>query len=543
MSATLKNICIFVFIGLSLVLSWNVLGTHVVKPSTLHSSENEWHASFPNKGQTTTFRLSFDILSPKAQKPEDSVRITGDATENRLNCVVANSSDNSGDNAVLPYSCKTLFTSTDKSQELRLSALAGVTLTKPPKIEIVKKIRNAPFPVNRLFNLFFILLAFAPIIWALHRYKTVSQWVMVGLAVGLLMWLQPVFSSCLLALIGTYYFAGQSYRRSNQRTSFKILAWVVLTAIILMIFKNFKAVFFLPFEAYGALTLVLPLGTSYFLIRLIDLQLRWHRGQLEDLSFREYLTYVLFPPTIVAGPIELIDGFRSKRLEKISFEDISYGLMRISVGVAKKLIVVDFILASFLFGSGLWDSVALNPFDAGMNVILFCLLAYLFAYLDFSAYSDIAIGMSRLYGYDILENFNWPVLADNISEFWKRWHISLSSWCFRNIFFPILLSSKSRSLALLSTLFAVGLWHDLSLSWMTWGLYHGIGLTTYAYVTDKKRKFKLKIPRALSLILTNIYVAFGFAFGSISDYGLAWQVFIKAWLELLLMPFTLFGMF
>jgi len=531
MTTTLRNIFVFVAIGLGLVMSWNLLGTHAVTPSIITKTNTSWDAKFPDRGQSTTFRLSFDIQPGNNVKPSEALLLNGQPIENDVNCRQLHQSS--------IYRCRTLFTPQPESRQLGLTTLEGTTLLDPPKIEIAKKVRNAPFPVNRLFHFFFILLGIAPLIWIIHKYKAVSQWAIVTLAVSVLMWLQPMFSACLLGLISLYYFAGQAYRRSSNRTSFKILAWVILTAIILMVFKNFKAIFFLPFETYGALALVLPLGTSYFLIRLIDLQLRWHRGQLEDLSFREYLTYVLFPPTIVAGPIELIDGFRTKRLEKIRFEDISIGLMRISIGVAKKLIVVDFILSTLLFSSGLWDNVVLNPFEAGGDVILFCLLAYLFAYLDFSAYSDIAIGMSRLYGYDILENFKWPVLADNISEFWKRWHISLSGWCFRNIFFPILLSSKSRTLALLSTLFAVGLWHDLSLSWMTWGLYHGIGLSIYAYVTDKKRNFKIKLPKTISIALTNIYVAFGFAFGSIANYDMAWQVFMNAWAQLFLLPFNL----
>lgn len=518
-------------IGFTLVLSWTILGSHLVKPNIVNETRASWTAEFPNRGQSTTFVLSF-LASHEGGEAIETV-LSGNAgnTDIPVLCETISTGSN--------YSCKALFTPNGLQSSLKVESSGAQTSLTLPKVEIARKTRNAPFPVNKLFALFFLLLALAPLMWILHRFKVASQWVIVAIAVGILMWLQPFFSACLLGLISAYYYVGNLYRQSSAKSTFKILSWVVLTVIILMIFKNFKAIFFLPFENYGALALVLPLGTSYFLIRLIDLQLRWHRGQLEDLSFREYLTYVIFPPTIVAGPIELIDGFRSKRLEKITFEDISIGLMRISLGVAKKLIIVDFVLTTLLFGTGLWDRVVLNPMDAGFDVVLFCLLAYLFAYLDFSSYSDISIGMSRLYGYDILENFNWPVLASNISEFWKRWHISLSGWCFRNIFFPILMTSKSVTLALLSTLFAVGLWHDLSLSWMTWGLYHGFGLSVYSYLTNKKRKFKIRLPKGVGLFLTNIYVAFGFAFGSIADYSVAWQVFVSAWIELLIAPVTL----
>ncbi|MEL6371026.1 MAG: MBOAT family O-acyltransferase [Pseudomonadota bacterium] len=540
MSTVNRNLVMAGLISLALIAAWTTLSIRIIQPTLSGSQETGWNASFSPKGQITSFRTVFEV---KASTPgvvfydngiigiDDTpiVRVSG---FDKLNC---------SDLKEKTSRCTGLVTVNENPVTINLTPApdaAGVKIAKP-EFKAAKKTRNAPFPPEALITLFFALLLASPIFWVFHRNKTISQLGFVVVAGGVLLTLQPLFSVLLIGLVIGAFYIGQWYRQRSTKTTNFILCWIAITVVALLILKNFKALFLLPFPEYGALSLIVPLGTSYFLIRLIDLQLRWHRGQLADLRLLEYLAYIFFPPTIVAGPIELIDGFRQNRLEKIGFDEISFGLMRITVGIAKKLVIVDLILSELLFASGLWADVTQSPFGSGTAVLAFCVLTYLFAYLDFSAYSDIAIGLSRLYGHRILENFNFPILARNLSDYWKRWHISLSGWCFRNIFFPVMISTKSQTTALICTLLAVGMWHDLSLTWTSWGLYHGVGLSVAGTLGPKIRKRGLMPPSWLTTLGTNVYVACGFAFVGISDFTIAIEVFAAAWLNFLLLPYHL----
>ena len=421
--------------------------------------------------------------------------------------------------------CRGHATLADESLSLSISSPSGASL-KIDGIDTVRQIRQASFDGRWLGRLFLLALAFVPIIVITHQRVALSQWLLIAFSVTARAVLQFGFTLILLAILLGFYAIGRWYRTSDKRSGRFVLTWLASTALMLLVLKNFKAIFLVSFEDYGALALVLPLGTSYFLIRLLDLQLRWHRGQLEDLTLRRYLVYVLFPPTLVAGPIELVDTFFKNRAERITRNDLGDGAMRITIGVAKKLIIVDGILGGLLFESGHWSRVVTNPSGDPWDVVRFCILAYLLAHLDFSSYSDTAIGLARLFGYTIGENFRWPIFAPDLAEFWRRWHISLSGWAFRNVLFPVIATTRNRSAALVITLLTIAMWHDLALTWVTWGLYHGIGMAVLAW-WPWNLVMQGRLRTVGGVVLTNLYVAGGFAFVSVRDYSLAWTIFYQ----------------
>lgn len=130
------------------------------------------------------------------------------------------------------------------------------------------------------------------------------------------------------------------------------------------------------------------------------------------------------------------------------------------------------------------------------------------------------------FGHTIGENFRWPILAPDLAEFWRRWHISLSGWAFRNVFFPVIATTRNRSAALVITLLTIAMWHDLALTWVTWGLYHGIGMAVLAWWPWNLVK-EGRLRTVGGVVLTNLYVAGGFAFVSVRDYSLAWTIFYE----------------
>lgn len=498
-----RSLWITVGFATVLVVIWSFTTSAVNQPE-LATADGEWSATYGEVGAQRDVLVTFASANPD------------EVLENGFDTISCEGGQ-----------CRAVAALSGE-QTLRLVGDIDVT-----SIDVIRQIRSVPFDSSWITRLFVGLLAFVPIYWLLPG-RAPREWLLIGFSVVGLALLQPVFTAILLGVLIAFHAIGVRYRRSENRSSAFILRWIAISALILLFLKNFKAIATLPFEEFGTLALVLPLGTSYFLIRVIDLQLRWHRGQLPDLNLRRYLYYLTFPPTLVAGPIEMVDSFDRNRVNRLASTDVTTGLGRIAIGLAKKLIIVDALLGGLLFGSGLWGQVTTDPSGDSWAVVRFLLLTYLFAYLDFSAYSDIAIGVARLFGHTIIENFNWPILAPDLAEFWRRWHISLSGWAFRNVFFPVMATSKSRTVALVGTLFLVGLWHDLTPSWVTWGLYHGIGLSVLAAWKTKLLRGTPK--KVLGVIATNLYVAGGFAFVTIRDYGLAWRIFI----EYILAPLALF---
>jgi alginate O-acetyltransferase complex protein AlgI len=186
---------------------------------------------------------------------------------------------------------------------------------------------------------------------------------------------------------------------------------------------------------------------------------------------------------MIAGPIKRIQDYtRSLPSAGVEWDGVFLGTRRILVGLFKKAVLADNINIFLEYAF-----VANEPREARYPVMCFHLLVYsLRIYLDFSAYSDIAIGSARLFGIEVPENFNWPYLARNPSQFWRRWHISLSSWITDYVYIPLGGSrSNSRARVALNTCAAMalsGLWHGAAGNFVVWGLYHGLLLVTYRAV-------------------------------------------------------------
>lgn len=256
--------------------------------------------------------------------------------------------------------------------------------------------------------------------------------------------------------------------------------------------------------------LVIPLGISYFTFKLIHYAVEVGRGTIKSRSLPAFLCYVFLFPIFTAGPIERFDHFMTKRQERWDTGSIVEGVTRIIHGLIKKLIIADMFLVMFLGDLEAWRIVQDQTLGVG-TLWRYMVLSYLIAYLDFSAYSDIAIGTSRLFGLQIQENFNWPILAANISEFWKRWHMSLVNWCMSYVFMPILGRWRNPYAATYTTFVAMGLWHGASLNWVLWGLYNAAGLTVFQWWSRYRRKQKWKFPdhplwRYVAIVMTFVFV-------------------------------------
>jgi alginate O-acetyltransferase complex protein AlgI len=273
-------------------------------------------------------------------------------------------------------------------------------------------------------------------------------------------------------------------------------------------------------ELTGVPKLVLPLGLSFFTFEFIHYAADCYVGKIERSSVRDYAAFIFFFPTMVCGPIKRFNNFREELVHaRFDPRQVMQGVTRIAVGLAKKHALADTL--------DLWSS-RLNTdqlFGASRATIAAQLLAYSFKiYFDFSAYSDIAIGSARLFGIAVPENFNFPYLARNIGEFWRRWHISLMSWLESYVFVPLLFSrwrlpgfqgraNPARIAAVTMVVFLIsGLWHGANYNFLVWGAYHGVLLGGYRMLKSLPASRERELPKPLGVALTFGAVTAGYAF-------------------------------
>lgn len=330
------------------------------------------------------------------------------------------------------------------------------------------------------------------------------------------------FTALLLALSLITYAAA----RWKQYT-----AGIVLNLLALIVFKyldfgaaNLNQLLMslqLP-AALPILRLLLPLGISFYVFKHIGYLVDVRSGRTPATrDIPAFLTFSAFFPQIAAGPISSFSDTGSQLMNlppTLTRDDLMQGLIRISIGLAKKLLLADqlFALQSTLLADA---SGGFLPAWAGVFVYA------LYIYLDFSGYTDIAIGVGQLYGVRLPENFDNPYLATTPAEFWKRWHISLSEWFRVYLFNPlsrVLLSRLDRKylreaqyLANFVTMTLVGLWHGAGWGFILWGVYHGLLLNVYAGVRRNQRVYRVLTAPAVMFVL----VLIGWAFFLSPDLG------------------------
>lgn len=232
--------------------------------------------------------------------------------------------------------------------------------------------------------------------------------------------------------------------------------------------------------------ILLPVGISFYTFQTLSYTIDVYRGKMEATDdFFSFALFVAFFPQLVAGPIERARDLLPQLHHKPTFnaEDITVGITRILWGLSKKVIFADSIA---IYVNQIYNK---QPFVE--SNIEWLLATWLFAfqiYFDFSAYSDIAIGLARLMGIHIHENFRHPYISRNISEFWRRWHISLSTWLRDYLYIPLGGSRKGLSRTAINVVivfFLGGLWHGADFKFVVWGLWIGLAIAAYNIVAAR----------------------------------------------------------
>lgn len=316
------------------------------------------------------------------------------------------------------------------------------------------------------------------------RYKTIA-WATLNCSfiLVILQW----HSLFVFTAVGIIYIILQSAAGKHRN-----LATLFLAVILVFLFLLHKSSVLADLPALSpAKTILSVIGFSYITLRMTELLRAVFEGRHPSPSLISTINYLMPFHMLAAGPIQSYDDFVAKPIEPrtANFQVTLEGIERIVLGLFKKFVLAYLIQQTFLTGFQ----------SNGLYFLLEVQFFFLWLYLDFSAYSDIAIGIGRLIGVPTPENFNQPYLARNVIDFWERWHITLSLFIRRNIFIPLQLFLNRRdggakpllsaSIAFTIAFVTCGLWHGLTINFMLWGGVHALGLiTTNFYKSYLKKK-------------------------------------------------------
>ncbi len=342
-------------------------------------------------------------------------------------------------------------------------------------------------------------------------------------------WGEPVYILLMVLSITSAYAFGFLIERHRENAPKKakasMIASVAVNLAFLLFFKyyNFIAqnLSLLPFLSVPVLPgLNLPIGISFYTFQIISYTVDLYRGDCRlQRNYISFGTYVTLFPQLIAGPIVRyrdVDDQLTLRRENLS--DLSSGVERFCVGLAKKILVGDMMAACHVYFQTLGEQSP-TVLGAWLTVIFYTLHLY----YDFSGYSDMAIGLGRMFGFHFPENFHYPYISQSITEYWRRWHISLSTWFREYVYIPLGGNRKGkwkqyRNLAVVWLL--TGFWHGANWNFVLWGIY-------FCVILILEKAFLLrwmeKWPRILRHIYTLLLVVISFLIFSFTDLSAGWR--------------------
>jgi alginate O-acetyltransferase complex protein AlgI len=273
------------------------------------------------------------------------------------------------------------------------------------------------------------------------------------------------------------------------------------------------------------LNIILPIGISFYTFKTLSYTVDVYRGELAVCrSPWKYAMFVTYFPELIAGPIVRASVFLPQMTRSLRprWSRAVVGMEIVLLGLTKKLVIAD-RLARFS------DVVFANPSLYSPLTVWSGVVAYsLQIYCDFSGYSDMAIGISRIIGFDLPENFNMPYISTSVTEFWRRWHITLSSWLRDYLYIPLGGNRKGEYrtyVNLFVTMLLGGLWHGASWNFVFWGMLHGIALAVHKLWGSSKYHFP--IPRLLSWVITYSFICLCWVFFRSADFGTSLTIISK----------------
>ena len=373
-----------------------------------------------------------------------------------------------------------------------------------------------------VFSSLHFLYIFLPLAMLIHliapaRFKNAA---LLAFSIYFYAWGEPVYAALMLFSVAYNYLTGlQLGVRAKPYARKAAMAGAV--AVNLAVLGFFKYAGFLVDTLNGLLglrlanpNLPLPIGISFYTFQALSYVIDVYRGKVKPRrSFVDFAAYITMFPQLVAGPIvKYADIEAQLTRRKTSLAQCGQGLERVILGLSKKVLLANNL-------GLLVDSIGAMPSRSMLSAWLGAFAYALQIYFDFSGYSDMAIGMGRMLGFTVAETFDYPYLASSVTEFWRRWHISLSEW-FRDYVYIPLGGNRVRParhvLNLLAVWMLTGLWHGASWNFVLWGLYYGALLILEKYVTGKALS---RLPKRAARAVTLLLVTVGWVIFSHTDFS------------------------
>ncbi len=374
------------------------------------------------------------------------------------------------------------------------------------------------------------------------------------------------FVFLLIFMAASDFLIGKSMSKAKLKSSRKGLLFLSLFINIgcLGFFKYFNFIVqswmgvFSPDTTPFILNILQPIGISFYMFKSLSYIFDIYYGSIEvpENKFSNYLLYVSFFPNIIAGPITRARDLlpQLNKISEITAFNLNRGFFLILMGAFKKVVIADFLAVNFV--NRVYGSPTLFT---GFENLMAAYGGTLQVYADFAGYTDIVLGLALLLGFNFQHNFNQPFVAQNISDFWKRWHISLSRWLNEYLFYPLSFGFRrfqtfGTMMAIMITFIISGIWHGPKWTYIIWGCLHGLALAWDIASQSLRTLVKSKVPAALyrfvSIIITFHFIVFSIVLFKSENMSMALDsyrmIFSKMdfsvsgqWIELYLYPFLI----
>ena len=339
-------------------------------------------------------------------------------------------------------------------------------------------------------------------------------------------WGEPVYVLLMVGSAALNYGLGLLMGKLEENQEKRKLALIAAVAADLLILAVFKYAGLLV-STFNSLTglsvpvpqIALPIGISFFTFQAMTYVIDVYRRQVQvQKSYMKFLLYISMFPQLIAGPIvRYADIEKQVEDRSTTHEDLFYGLVRFATGLGKKILIADhaYEVCSKLLDGSLTSGTVVGTW---LGVLMFTFQIY----FDFSGYSDMAIGLGRMFGFKYNENFKMPYMSLSITDFWRRWHISLSSFFRDYVYIPLGGKYKHRTLNMLIVWSLTGLWHGASWNFLLWGLYFFVLL-----MVEKKfyGRYKRIVPKVVRHLVNMILIMIGWTIFYFTDFKQLGQAF------------------
>mgnify|MGYP000999508285 CR=1 FL=1 len=355
----------------------------------------------------------------------------------------------------------------------------------------------------------FLFLPICLIAYFLSPTLKIKNLVLLAFSIFFYAWGEPIWVF-LLIFSGTVDFVIAKIidkNRDNWKSKFALIASLTINLGLLGFFKygnfiveNINALFNMQIPLSS---MTLPIGISFYTFQTLSYSIDVYRNEVKvQKSFSNFQLFVALFPQLIAGPILRYSELEAQLNDRTStLEKTSQGISRFLIGLGKKVLIANYVgeIATTILDGGL---VGLPVIDAWFGVLMFTFQIY----FDFSGYSDMAIGLGKIFGFEYGENFNYPYISKSITEFWRRWHISLGSFFRDYVYIPLGGNRSHQFRNIVVVWFLTGLWHGASWNFVLWGMYFAVLLILEKYIF---KGIMSKLPKALSWSYTFILVMIG----------------------------------